>query len=517
MVIKNLEELLYDKYCIAIVCNQWGDTGKGKFVDLFSDWADLIIRGTGGANAGHTLVVDGKKYVFHLIPSGILYDKLGKINAIGRGVAFDPKIVCDELNILDEHNLSYEHLRISYEAPLVLPYHKLLDMIHDKSGKIGTTAKGIGPLYSDYYARDSLYVNDMLNKDIFVKKLKRALEKKEQILKSLNKDLVKEALNKKEFLNGAFYNEKTVLDIDAVIDIYINDYAKRLYHFVSDTGKLAKDFNNNYKNVLLEGAQGTLLSIDHGTTKYQTSSDCSIEGLAKGCGLKERDVDLVFGITKAFYMTRVGYGPFPTEFGGEESEDWINQIDNLRKELKEKGIDKTPKEIEAENAATNLEDMLNGNGEKEQGVAIRILGDEYGATTGRLRRTGWLDLVALKYAMTINGNELALTKLDVLSKMKKIKLCTSYTYEGSDIVCGDTIFKNGDVVTEFPRFSEVLERCKPNYAEFDGWMSEVYGEKELSKLPKKLMIIIDVIEKFTNGHISMISTGPEREQTIIRY
>ena len=502
MLYANTDKLTKNKHCIAIVCNQWGDTGKGKFVDLFSDWADVIVRGTGGGNAGHTLVVNDQRYIFHLIPSGILYDSIGKINVIGRGVAFDPRILCEELEILNQSKKSYNNLKISHEAPLMLPYHLLVDRINDKSEKVGTTGRGIGPLYSDYYARKSLFVNDMLNKDLFAKKLRKFLAEKEAILKSLNKELAKKVLSHEHLCNGAFFDKKKVLNLDSIVEFYTGQFAEQLSHFITETSKIAKDTLHRQRNVLLEGAQGTLLSIDYGTTRYQTSSDCSIEGLAKGSGLKEKNVDLVLGITKAFYMTRVGNGPFPTEFGGKHGETWC---------------DKMKKEEEQKEFTSNLEDLLNDEENTlGQGIATRILGNEYGATTGRLRRTGWLDLVALEYSMGINGKHLALTKLDVLSKMKKIKLCTSYTYHGSDMVYADQILENGDIIDEFPRFSEILEKCEPNYLEFDGWMSDIYGETSLERLPKQLMHILEVIENLTGAHIDIISTGPDRNHTIVR-
>ncbi len=512
----NLSAITDKKQCIAIVCNQWGDTGKGKFVDLFSDWADIIIRGTGGSNAGHTLLVDGVKYVFHLLPSGMLHDKDGKINMLGRGVAFDPRVVSEELSILDASHKSHDNLKISYEAPLILPYHLLVDRIDDRSHKVGTTGRGIGPLYADYYARQSLFVNDMLNKGLFAKKLRKFLSSKKAILNSLDKAMAKEVLSHEHLCNGAFSSEKTILDEDAIIEMYTEKFAKELGHYVTDTSKIAKDMLNKGKHVLLEGAQGTLLSIDYGTTKYQTSSDCSIEGLAKGCGLKEPQVDLVLGITKAFYMTRVGNGPFPTKYGGKESEEWVEKINDAQAGLEKLGIKTTPKEIEKGLVNKPLEEMLNGDNETEQGIAVRILGDEYGATTGRLRDPGALDLVALSYAMGINGRDIVLTKVDILSKMKKIKLCTSYTYEGPDVFYAGRQLRHNEVLTEFPRFSEILGHCKPNYETFGGWLSDISGETSYDNLPAQLKNIINFIESETRANVRVISTGAGRNDTVIK-
>lgn len=517
MIHPNLLAITGKKQCIAIVCNQWGDTGKGKFVDLFSDWADLILRGTGGSNAGHTLVVNGVKYVFHLLPSGMLYDKYGKINMLGRGVAFDPRVVSEELSILDAGRVSHDHFKISYEAPLMLPYHLLVDRIDDKSQKVGTTGRGIGPLYSDYYARQSLFVNDMLNKDMFAKKLRKFLSAKRVILNSLDKDLAREVLSHEHLCNGAFFNDKTILDADAIIEMYTEKFANELGGYVTDTTKIVKGMLHRGKNVLLEGAQGALLSIDYGTTKYQTSSDCSIEGLAKGCGLKESQVDLILGITKAFYMTRVGNGPFPTKYGGKASEEWAEHVNNLQEEYEKQGIKKTPKDVERECVSSrSLEEMLNSNNELEQGIAVRIMGDEYGATTGRLRDPGALDLVALRYSMGINGRDIVLTKVDVLSKMKEIKLCVSYTYNGPDINYAGEKLSTGDKLYGFPRHSEILGECSPNYETFPGWLSDIKGETNYDKLPRQLKAITDFIESSTRASIRIISTGAERNETIIK-
>ncbi|MBI5066415.1 adenylosuccinate synthetase [Candidatus Woesearchaeota archaeon] len=494
--------MLADKQVVAVVCNQWGDTGKGKLVDLLSEWADYIVRGTGGANAGHTIVVNDKKFAFHLIPSGILYDNLGKINVIGRGVAFDPKILIEEIYILEKNGLQVHNLLISHEAPLVLPYHLLFDRYSDRSEKVGTTGRGIGPLYSDYVSRNSLFVNDLLNPEIFKEKLTKYVESKRIILNSMNKEVAEKILSHKHLLNGFFFNKDTIIDFDKVVDLYTKEYSEKLRPFIENTSKVVKQARKNGSKILLEGAQGTLLSIDYGTTKYQTSSDCAIEGLAKGCGLKEKDVDYVFGITKAFFMTRVGNGPFPTELGGKKSEEYCDSSQT--------------KNDEETNYANKLEEMLHSNDEFEKGIAIRMQGNEYGATTGRTRRVGWLDLVALKYAMQINGPNLTLTKVDVLTGLDKIKICTDYTYQGKEIDYAGRSLKTGSTIKEFPRFSEILYNCEPVYEEFPGWTEDITKIKNYGNLPENFKKIISFIEEYTGGSIDVISVGPEREQTIFR-
>ncbi len=496
------KELLKNKQVVAVVCNQWGDTGKGKFVDLISDWADIIVRGTGGANAGHTIVVKGKKYIFHLIPSGILRDKEGKINVIGRGVALDPRVMLEEINILQENNMPVKNLKIAHDAPLVLPLHLLFDRYSDQSEKVGTTGRGIGPLYSDYVSRNSLFVNDILNPEVFKQKLKAYLESKKKKLEIMDKEVVKKILAHPHLENGIYYNKKTIIDFDRIVKMYTETYASTLKKFITDATEFVQKAKKEGKKILLEGAQGTLLSVDYGTTKYQTSSDCSIEGLSKGCGLKEKEVEYVFGITKAFYMTRVGNGPFPTELGGRKSEEYCSS-----------GF---TEKYEKEKYGNKVQELLQSKDEFEQGIGLRMISGEYGATTGRTRRTGWLDLVALKYGMKINGPNLTLTKVDILKGVKKIKLCTSYVYEGETTNYAGKTLKKGDKLDYFPRFSEILYNCKPVYKEFDGWNEDISNLRNYKDLPDNFKKIIEFTEKFTEGKIDVISVGPDREQTIFR-
>jgi adenylosuccinate synthase len=494
---KTLENFLNNVMTLAVVCNQWGDTGKGKFVDYFAGKAKIIARGTGGANAGHTINIKDKTYIFHLIPSGIIYDSEKKINIIGNGVALDPRVILEELGLLDKSGLSYNYFKIAYNSKLVLPQHLVLDNIKEagtgKGGTIGTTGRGIGPVYTDYYARIGLTTNDMLNKDLFAAKLKKNLKDKITLLQNEDPKKIKEIMNQPHLENGIFYDSKKIFNEEAIIEKYMQ-YGQKLKEMISDTD----EFINSRKGkdrILLEGAQGHLLSIDYGSYPYVTSSDPSIRGLAKGVGLMEKDIDLTLGIAKAFYMTRVGGGPFPTEIGGKESEEWCSS--------------KTKKDEESKysNAGINSENEL------DQGIAIRKIGKEYGATTGRPRRIGWLDLPLLRYATRINGPDVILTKIDVLNYCNTIKICDSYVYDGPDYNIGNRLLKKGAHIDVAYPNSEILKYCKPIYKDFPGWESDLSGIKEYEKFPSNLRDIIDFI-KCVN--VKIISTGPEREQTILR-
>jgi len=490
------------KNVIAIVCDQWGDTGKGKFIHLLaSEWAKIVIRGTGGANAGHTLIYNGKQFICHLLPSGILNPDV--MNVIGRGVALDLSALTREMDQCE--GLNFANLRVSHEACLLMPYHILEDLISPKSKLIGTTGCGIGPFYSDYYSRLYITMNNLLNKDIFLDKMNKFMDTKQEMFDSLDKVLVKELMfgekYGRKFLNGLFYDEKTVFNRKKIADYYLDYLLPKFDSHVIDLGKFTENALLEKKKILLEGAQGTLLSIDHGTTFYQTSSDCTIEGLAKGCGLKVSDVDLTLGIVKAPYMTRVGNGPFPTEFGGKKSEEYCADSKNNAQSEKAKGII-------IDEAINNFAD------EFTQGIAARIKGGEYGATTGRARRTGWLDLIALKHAIKINGPHLILTKLDIMSNVEAIKLCIGYKYVGENVYYGDILLKNGTKIFEFIRDSEILSKCVPIYREFPGWKGNIAEARLVSELPRKLINILRFIEMFTGGKIDILSVGPGSEQTI---
>ena len=509
-----LDKFLNNMKTLAVVCNQWGDTGKGKFVDYFAEWADIIARGTGGANAGHTIIINDKKYVFHLVPSGIIHDDAGKINIIGNGVAFDPRATLEELSVLEKEKKSFSNLKIAYNAKLILPQHLVMDRITDSKEsseeskvKIGTTGRGIGPLYTDHYARTGLIVNDMLNKDIFARKLKENLTDKVRILKQrmeegLDPEKLKEVMNHKHLENGRFYDSEKIFNLNAIVETYSN-YGNVFRGMIEDTDEFMHSVAGR-KKVLLEGAQGLLLSVDYGSYPYVTSSDCSVRGLAKGVGLSEKDIDLTLGIAKAFYMTRVGEGPFPTELGREKSAEFCSSC------------------TKADEDSKFPDAKINDSNEFMQGIAIRRTGQEYGATTGRPRRTGWLDLPLLRYARKINGPNIILSKVDVLSDCDEIKICNSYVYEGPDYNTGSMVLSRGNVIDNAFPISEVLKHCRPEglghngYKIFPGWKSDISNIKQYNELPSKFKDIVEFIEEQANVNVKVISVGPEREQTILK-
>lgn len=485
--------LLHDVRTLAIVCTQWGDTGKGKFVDYFAEWADIIARGTGGANAGHTIVLNEKQYIFHLVPSGILYDAQGKINIIGNGTVIDPGVVIQELEILQATGLPYNHLRISGNAKLVLPQHIILDRVRESGadGKIGTTGRGIGPSYEDYYARLALTMNDLLNPDCFVAKLRRNLRDKVQFLRTVDPAVVREIMQHEHLGCGRYYHSDYIIDADAIVAQYLG-YGQALRELIADTDHIVRSAFGS-KNILLEGAQGHLLSIDHGTYPFVTSSDCSIQGLAKGVGLSEKQVDLTLGIVKAFFMTRVGEGPFPTECGGVASATWCNT----------KGANRA---VELEKFGTI---SVNDPDPLRQGIGIRMAAREYGATTGRPRRVGWLDLPLLRYAVQTGIQGLILTKLDSLDGCEVIKLCTAYEYQGPDYQLGERTLRRGVRIDVAVPHSDVLQHCQPIYQEFPGWHAA-------AEQPRELMTVIEYLEAEVGKPAVILSVGPDRDQTIVR-
>lgn len=485
--------LLRDIRTLAIVCTQWGDTGKGKFVDYFAEWADIIARGTGGANAGHTIVLNGTQYIFHLVPSGILYDSQGKVNIIGNGTVIDPGVILQELRILQDTGLPYNNLRLSGSAKLVLPQHIILDRVREcgADGKIGTTGRGIGPAYEDYYARLALTVNDLLNPDCFVAKLRRNLRDKVQFLRTVDPAVVREIMQHEHLGSGRYYHPDRIIDADAIVAQYLG-YGQALRELVADTDHIVR-IAWGKQNILLEGAQGHLPSIDYGTYPFVTSSDCSIQGLAKGVGLSEKQVDLTLGIVKAFFMTRVGEGPFPTELGGVQSAAWCGA----------KGVNRETELVQFGTVSVNDPDPF------RQGIGIRIAAREYGATTGRPRRVGWLDLPLLRYAVQTGIQGLILTKLDSLDGCESIKLCTAYEYQGPDYRLGERLLQRGDRIDIAVPQSDVLQYCQPIYQDFPGW-------KAAASQPAELMTVIEYLEAEVGKPAVILSVGPDRDQTIVR-
>lgn len=485
---------------LAIVCSQWGDTAKGKLVDYFSEWAEVVARGTGGANAGHTVWIGGKKYIFHLVPSGILRSHVA--NIIGSGVVLEPKTFLDELDVLKGEGISCENLHIAHNAKLVLPAHIALDRIREsKPGKIGTTGRGIGPSYEDHYRRIGLVVNDLLNPRVFEAKLKRNLEDKVISLQGYDHALVREVMESPALGSGALYHDKDVFDVGTIRKLYLS-YGERLAPFITDTDTLLRSWIGS-KKILLEGAQGNMLSVDYGSYPYVTSSDCSVHGLTKGVGLTVADVDKCLMTAKAFYMTRVGEGSFPTEMGGPRSALWCGT----------KGMCRAAEEREF--PFTSLDPA---GPEFEFGIAVRQVGREYGATTARPRRVGWFDLPLLRYSLGINRSskqELALTKLDVLDNCPEIKVCTAYCYQGPDYQINRRTLRAGDLMDVAIPHDEVLQHCRPVYTAFKGWMSSTSHLKAWSELPPPLSYLVNFVRGSTGVKVSLLSVGPSREQTIV--
>src|SRR5438034_495706 len=388
---------------IVIVGAQWGDEGKGKLTDLLAEQADVVARFQGGNNAGHTIVRDGDEFKFHLIPSGILYP--GKTCVIGNGVVIDPAVLIDEIEALRRRRIDVGGLRISANAHLIMPYHVLLDTAGEaKLGKleIGTTKRGIGPCYADKAARLGIRVQDLLDAKILRKKIMAAMEPKKQMLRPFAKD--------------------PRLDLHAMTEEYLR-YGHRLEPHIADTAKLCWEALDADRTVLFEGAQGTMLDLDHGTYPFVTSSNPVAGAACIGAGVGPGDIDEVWGIAKA-YATRVGSGPFPTE----------------------------------------LDDEL--------GERLRERGGEMGTTTGRPRRCGWLDLVALRYAVRLNGmTALAVTKLDVLSAFDELPVCTRY------------LLPDGSETAEFPAHQSDFHHCRPVYEVLPGWREPLDGLEQADELP----------------------------------
>jgi adenylosuccinate synthase len=426
---------------LVIVGAQWGDEGKGKVVDLCSAQADYIVRFQGGNNAGHTLVVNGKKTVLHLIPSGILHS--GKVCLIANGVVFDPRVFFEEIESLEQAQALWasapDCVRVSERAHVILPYHRTLDLLREEhaarskggAGKIGTTGRGIGPAYEDKVARRGIQVVDLLRPEILKQKLERALEEKNVLFQHHF------GAPKIEF--APLYEECLKI-------------AEKLRPFVSDVRRTLVEAKHQGRPILFEGAQGTLLDVDHGTYPYVTSSNTVAGGALTGSGVGPDVKAKVLGITKA-YTTRVGTGPFPTE------------------------IEATEPEIAQQ---------------------IRKVGAEFGATTGRPRRVGWLDLVALKYAVEVNGiTSLALMKADVMAGLEAVKVCTAYRL-------------GTETLHDLPSSVEDLERVEPAYDVLEGW-----GPLSPGHLPEAFQAYIRFIEEFLGVPVDLISTGPGREETLV--
>ncbi len=421
---------------VVVLGTQWGDEGKGKVVDLLTERAKYVVRYQGGHNAGHTLVINGEKTVLHLIPSGILRENV--VSIIGNGVVLAPDALMKEMTALEARGVPVrERLLLSEACPLILPYHVALDNAREKARgakAIGTTGRGIGPAYEDKVARRGLRVGDLFDKQAFAVKLK-------EIVEYHNFQLVN-------------YYKVEAVDYQKVLDEVLA-IADILTAMVVDVSDLLFKAHQRGELVMFEGAQGTLLDIDHGTYPYVTSSNTTAGGVATGSGLGPRYVDYVLGIVKA-YSTRVGAGPFPTEL-----------FDDVGEHLSQKG-------------------------------------NEFGATTGRRRRTGWLDAVAVRRAVQINSlSGFCMTKLDVLDGLKEVKICVGYR------------MPNGDEVDVTPLAAEGWEGIEPIYETLPGWTESTFGVKDHSKLPQAALNYIKRVEEVTGVPVDIISTGPDRSETMI--
>ncbi len=420
---------------VVVVGAQWGDEGKGNVVDIYTEFADDVVRYGGGNNAGHTLVVGDEKVVLHLIPSGVLHQ--GKRCIIGNGVVLDPEVFIREItNLKAKGRLADDScLLLSESLHVIMPYHKRIDIAREaKSGtnKIGTTGRGIGPTYEDKIGRRGIRLMDLLDKDIFARKLRESLKEKNFILEQL--------LGDKPFTFEEIYEEYA-------------GYGEVLRKYVTDTTLILYQDIRGGKKILFEGAQGTLLDVDHGTYPFVTSSSTCAGGVCTGAGVSPRDIQEIIGISKA-YVTRVGSGPFPTE----------------------------------------LHD--------ESGEKLRQTGQEFGATTGRPRRCGWFDALVVRYAVRVNGlTGIALTKLDVLNDFETIKICTGYTY-------------NGRLLTELPASLEVFEKCQPVYEEMPGWRADTREARTFADLPEKAQRYVKRLEELSGCPIVLVSVGPRRDETI---
>ena len=421
---------------IVVVGAQWGDEGKGKIVDILSEYADVIVRFQGGNNAGHTVVIGEEKFILHLIPSGILHK--GKKCIIGNGVVIDPAVLLEEIDTLRLKGQFKDSsdLLISEDAHLIMPYHKRLDAAIERIRgklKIGTTGRGIGPAYEDKVARCGIRCRDLLKEEVFREKLKHNLLEKNHLLKNL-------------FHGDGF-------EIQDIYHAYMS-YAEKIAGYITDTSLYLDRAIKQGENILFEGAQGTLLDVDHGTYPFVTSSNTVAGEAATGSGVGPTRIDKVIGISKA-YTTRVGEGPFPTELKSEEGE------------------------------------------------RLREQGGEYGATTGRPRRCGWFDAVAVRYAARVNGLDgMILTKLDVLDNLDKIMIGTEYNY-------------NNNILKEFPSDSDILNHCQPVYEIMDGWQEPTSGITKLDKLPKNALKYIKRLEELTGVGIIMVSVGAGRKEAIM--
>lgn len=419
---------------VVIVGAQWGDEGKGKVVDIYTEYASDVVRYQGGNNAGHTLVVGNEKTVLHLIPSGILHE--GKRCIIANGVVIDPRVFLEEIDRLKARGYLKDdsQLVVDGNTHIIMPYHVAIDKARESGSgrKIGTTGRGIGPTYEDKVGRRGIRFADLVQPEVFARK-------------------VHEFLPEKNFFLEKYLGQQPLSEAQIIEEYSV--YGQRLRQYLGSASVILNQSIRTGRNILFEGAQGSLLDVDHGTYPYVTSSSTVAGGACTGAGIGPRFIHEVIGISKA-YATRVGEGPFPTE----------------------------------------LKD--------EMGDRLRHIGQEFGATTGRPRRTGWLDAVALREAVRLSGmTGLAITKMDVLNELETIKVCTAYTCQGQ-------------LVTDYPHDLDILSRCQPVYEEFEGWRQDISGVTRVEELPQAARTYLSKIEELVGCQVVLVSVGPRRDQTI---
>jgi adenylosuccinate synthase len=418
---------------IALVGIQWGDEGKGKVTDLLAERTDVVVRYQGGNNAGHTIVVDGERYALHLVPTGILYPHCTPV--IGPGVVVNPQVLIEEMDNLGGRGIDTSRLKLSGNAHLIMPYHLELDTVTERrlgKNRLGTTKRGIGPTYADKAARIGLRVQDLLDPKIFSEKLKVALKEKNLLLTRVYGRLP--------------------LEQQTIEEEYLA-YARRLEPHIADTSLFVQRALDEGRSVMFEGAQATMLDLDHGTYPFVTSSNPIAGGACAGAGVGPRDIERVIGIAKA-YCTRVGSGPFPSEADPADAEILVEA------------------------------------------------GAEYGTTTGRKRRCGWFDAVAARYAARLNTlTELVVTKLDVLSQFESIKVCVAYEYEG-------------ERYEEFPPHQTIFNKCRPIFEELPGWGDDLTAARSLDDLPKEARAYLEALETLARVPVSYASVGPGRDQMV---
>ncbi len=492
-----------DRTTIAVVGAQWGDEGKGKIADILARDAHIVARGTGGSNAGHTIIHEGTAHVLHQLPCGILYPNT--LSVIGRGAAVNPLALTREINAATDAGMSCHGLRISNHARLVTPIEILIDRITEAEGSaIGTTGRGIGPTYTAHVERRGLFVNDTLNKEELKKKLQHSVEAVMPFLRAFHPGTTRRILGADDMEKGAFYKDPdSIFNIDAIIDVY-REFARRFRERIVNTDRLIQS-NVGKQKILLEGSQGILLSIEHGTYPFVTSSDSTLPGLAEGVGIQSRDVDHTYVVAKAPYMTRVGDGPFPTELGGKTSAQWC------KNNTKEREIEEYP------------EPDINSDEMFERGVAIRRLGNEYGSTTKRLRRIGWLDIPLLHHALTCGGGfqsgraSIILTKLDMGDTMDDVRLCIAYHYAGKKgYAIGSSRLLPGKRMCVAPMDQYALANSTPLYRECRGWKCSLRGITSANDLPRALLEYIAAIQEYAGDDVKIdaISVGPRGHETI---